>query len=121
MLAVTNERVYFQPYHNLYEEQVINFKIKSFSEFFKRRFKLCETGLQLTMKPNKHNVQRTCYLTFATQEGRDAVYDAIKKYLPASCITDQTDIGVYTYEWAKGSLSNYDYLQIINTYAQRST
>jgi hypothetical protein len=30
MLAVTNERVYFQPYHNLYEEQVINFKIKSF-------------------------------------------------------------------------------------------
>jgi hypothetical protein len=110
MLAVTNERVYFQPYHNLYEEQVVNFKIKSFVELFKRRFKLCETGLQLTLKPKKNKQQRTCYLTFATQEGRDAVYDAIAKYLPASCITDSTDIGVYTYEWAKGNISNFDYL-----------
>lgn len=76
-----------------------------------------ETGLQLTLKPSKQNLQRTCYLTFATQEGRDAVYDAIKKYIPASCITDSTDIGVYTYEWAKGNLSNYDYLEIVNTYA----
>ena len=99
----------------------MNFKIKSFSEFFKRRFKLCETGLQLTMKPNKNGLSRTLYVTFATQEGRDAVYDAIMKYLPASCITDSTDIGVYTYEWAKGKMSNFDYLQIVNTYAQRST
>jgi hypothetical protein len=74
--------------------------------------------LQLTLKPSKkQNLQRTCYLTFATQEGRDAVYDAIKKYIPASCITDSTDIGVYTFEWAKGNLSNYDYLEIVNTYA----
>jgi hypothetical protein len=71
----------------------------------------------LTLKPSKKNLQRTCYLTFATQEGRDVVYDAIKKYIPASCITDSTYIGVYTYEWAKGNLSNYDYLEIVNTYA----
>ena len=80
-----------------------------------------ETGLQLTMKANKQGQERTCYVTFATQEGRDAVYDAVMKYLPNNCITDSTDIGVYTYEWAKGNLSNYDYLQIVNTYAQRST
>jgi hypothetical protein len=73
------------------------------------------------MKKNKHGVARTCYLTFSSQKDRDNVYEAIMKYLPASCITDSTDIGHYTYEWARGQMSNFDYLSIVNTYAQRST
>jgi len=75
-----------------------------------------ETGLQLVLL-NSKGVQRTLYLTFASQEGRDAVYDAVLQYLPGDCITESTDIGAYTYEWANGKLSNYDYLQIVNTYA----
>lgn len=45
LLYVTNQRIYFQPYHNIYEEQVVHFSIRKFSEFFKRRFKLMEVGL----------------------------------------------------------------------------
>lgn len=42
---MTNARVYFQPYHNIYDKQVINYKIANFTEFFHRRFKLLEVGL----------------------------------------------------------------------------
>ena len=49
LLFVTNARIYFQPYHNLYEKQVINYKVANFTEFFHRRFKLLEVGLQLKL------------------------------------------------------------------------
>ena len=45
LLFVTNARIYFQPYHNIYDKQVINYKIANFTEFFHRRFKLLEVGL----------------------------------------------------------------------------
>ena len=45
LLFVTNARIYFQPYHNLYDKQVINYKVSNFTEFFRRRFKLLEVGL----------------------------------------------------------------------------
>ena len=43
------------------------------------------------------------------------------QYLPRTCKTEQTDIQVYTYQWVQGNLSNFEYLQLLNTYAQRST
>lgn len=120
LLFVTNSRIYFQPYHNLYGEQVLNFKIKNFSEFFKRRFKLTETGLQLIVS-KKNTKQQTLYLNFGDETARNAVHDAIVPYLPGACKTEITSISDYTYDWVNGKLSNFDYLTIVNTYAQRST
>ena len=45
----TNARIYFQPYHNIYDKPVLNYKIDNFNEFFLRRFKLLEVGLQLKL------------------------------------------------------------------------
>ena len=45
ILFVTNARIYFQPYHNIYDKPVLNYKISNFSEYFLRRFKLLEVGL----------------------------------------------------------------------------
>lgn len=49
LLFVTNARIYFQPYHNIYDKPVLNYKIDNFNEFFLRRFKLLEVGLQLKL------------------------------------------------------------------------
>lgn len=49
LLFVTNARIYFQPYHNIYDKPVLNYKIDNFTEFFLRRFKLLEVGLQLKL------------------------------------------------------------------------
>ena len=48
LIFVTNQRIYFQPYHSLYHKPVLNFKINNIQEFFKRRFKLTDVGLEVT-------------------------------------------------------------------------
>ena len=60
-------------------------------------------------------------MTFETQEERDAVYAKVLEYVPRSCKTETTDVSVYTYQWVHGQLSTFEYLSLINTYAQRST
>ena len=77
ILYVTNARLYFQPYHNLYDKQVVNFKIASFTEFFCRRFKLLEVGMQLKLKKSDRNGkprEETLFLCFTNQQERDVVY-----------------------------------------------
>ena len=49
LLFITNARIYFQPHHNIYDKPVLNYKIDNFTEFFTRRFKLLEVGLQLKL------------------------------------------------------------------------
>ena len=116
LLYVTNQRMYFQPYHNIYEEQVVHFSIRKFQEFFKRRFKLMEVGLQVSLSGG-----RNLFLAFASDSERNMVHDKVNDYLPADCRTEETPIVDYTRQWVKGQLSNFDYLSIVNTYAQRST
>jgi len=99
---------------------VVHFSIKKYTEFFKRRFKLIECGLQLVLK-TKGNNYRTAYIAFASVEDRNAVHDAVSNYLREECKTEETPIIEYTREWVKGSMSNFDYLGILNTYSQRST
>lgn len=78
LLFVTNARIYFQPYHNIYDKPVLTYKIENFKEFFLRRFKLLEVGLQLKlMKTDRMSGQpkeTTLLLCFSNQEERDQVY-----------------------------------------------
>jgi hypothetical protein len=70
LLYVTNHRIYFQPYHNIYEEQVVHFTIRKFNEFFQRRFKLMEVGLQLKLTSNR-GVEKSAYFAFSSPAERD--------------------------------------------------
>lgn len=120
LLYVTNQRIYFQPYHNIYEEQVVHFTIRKCTEFFRRRFKLMEVGLQLQLTTNRGQ-PKSAYFAFASDQERNAVYQAVTQYLPSGCKNEETPIIEYTKEWVKGAMSNYDYLNVLNLYAQRST
>ena len=73
MLYLTNKRVYFQPFHSIYKNPVINFKLKEITELFKRRYKLMNIGLELVTKK-----QKNLYVAFSNTEERDTFYAAIK-------------------------------------------
>lgn len=74
-----------------------------------------EVGLQVALTGG-----RTLFLSFANEKERNSVYDKLNDYLPIDCKTEETPILVYTKQWVKGQLSNFEYLNIVNTYAQRS-
>lgn len=44
----------------------------------------------------------------------------IHKQVSSDCITTEQSIDIYTAKWCQGQLSNYDYLMLLNSYAQRS-
>ena len=126
VLFVTDSRLYFQRIHNFYDKVVFNYKIENFTEFLCRRFKHRELGLQLKLTKRDKNggsVRReeTLYLCFENTEDRNMIYEKILDLVPRQCKTDRGDISQYTYQWVNGQLSNFEYLQVVNTYAQRST
>lgn len=73
---------------------MISFAIPDYKEFFKRRFKLMDIGLQLVL--SDEGQERTLYLAFESEQERNAVYEAVLKYLPGSCKTEDTPILEYT-------------------------
>jgi hypothetical protein len=84
---------------------VVNFKIASFTEFFCRRFKLLEVGMQLKLKKSDRNGrprEETLFLCFTNQAERDIVYTTILEHVPKECKTESNDISVYTYQWVNG-------------------
>jgi len=89
---------------------VISFPIKEFTEFFKRRLKLTDLGLQLILLDEDSNTSRPLYIAFESESDRNTVYDSVLSYLPSTCRTEDTPILEYTKQWAAGKMSNYDYL-----------
>ena len=48
LFFLTNQRLYFQPYQNIYEEPVVSYKIADIVQLFKRRYKLMRIGIEIT-------------------------------------------------------------------------
>ena len=61
------------------------------------------------------------FLVFKDKQDRDVIYNTLLKFVDLNeCATAEKDIDHYTAKWATGDMSNFDYLMIVNTYAQRS-
>jgi hypothetical protein len=89
----------------------MNYKIKEFSELFKRRYKLMNIGLEFTSD------KKQLFITFMNSEDRDMLYNALHKNVNhQKCVTADQSIMEYTTQWVNGGLSNFDYLMLINTY-----
>lgn len=59
-------------------------------------------------------------LRFDSAESQDLVYTVMRKLVPATCMTASNDIAAFTQEWRAGSLTNLEYLQVLNTFANRT-
>ena len=64
---------------------------------------------------------QSMYLSFEKKEQRDALYKKVEEYMPGKARTESTPIGEYTSQWADGKITNFEYLSVINSYAQRSS
>ena len=40
--------------------------------------------------------------------------------MPKDCVTHEKNVEYYSQMWVNGYLSNFDYLMLLNSYAQRS-
>ena len=68
----------------------------------------------------KHK-KKSMYLVFRSQHERDVIYHTLIKLVDLKeCATAEKDVEYYTNKWASGEMSNFDYLIILNSYAQRS-
>jgi factor associated with neutral sphingomyelinase activation len=68
----------------------------------------------------KHK-KKSMFLVFRTTEERDIIYGMLLKLVDLKeCATAEKDVEYYTNKWAIGEMSNFDYLMILNSYAQRS-
>ena len=69
-----------------------------------------------TSKPKR----KTMYLVFQNNGERNFVYHNLLKMVSKDCITTERNLDVYTQQWTNNQLSNFDYLMLLNSYAQRS-
>jgi hypothetical protein len=63
--------------------------------------------------------QQSAYLAFKTVAQRNMVYDLIIRSEACTCEREQS-LAAACEAWCRGSLSNYDYLMIVNQQAGRS-
>ena len=80
-------------------------------------------GINKTFVPNPN--QKTLYMVFQNEQQRNQAYQAVLKIitdnnLNSECLTSDQDISVYTQQWSDEKISNFDYLMILNSFAQRS-
>jgi len=80
-------------------------------------------GINKTFVPNPN--QKTLYMVFKNEQQRNQAYQAVLKIitdnnLNSECLTSDQDISVYTQQWSDEKISNFDYLMILNSFAQRS-
>lgn len=86
ILFVTNERIYYQPHHSLSGKKVVQLTINQLTQFFKRRYKLADGGLELATEDEAY------YFLFELEDDMNAVYFSVQGLLPSSCKTEDTPV-----------------------------
>ena len=115
-LKINGERLLFQKNEDGSVEEV--FLLGKAKEVFKRVYKLLDSGIELSV--GVEDDEKVLYVAFSDEKERNQVYEQVVKLVPKDCKTELTLIDEYTKKWVTGSLSNFDYLHILNLYASRS-
>ena len=124
LIFITDERIYMQPLHpQILGQSVLNLKIRNVKELFKRRYTLMDIAIEIVAvspSPSKKGKKKTMYLVFNSTKERDTVYQTMLKMVDKDCTTTEQNVDHFTQLWVKGAMTNFDYLMLLNSYAQRS-
>ncbi|XP_044266497.1 protein FAN-like isoform X1 [Tribolium madens] len=115
-LLLSTSRLFFQPYNNVESVPVIKIELNSIKRMVKRRFLLRHIGLEIYCSENSSNPH--IYLSFRSQEKRDHLYENLLNQ-PVLKL-EELDQDMMTLQWQNGIISNYDYLQYINSLGDRT-
>ena len=116
MLMLTDTRLYFQPVFTIHSKKCISVKYTKITKFFKREVSLDEKGLELITNKTK---TKSIFIIFENESNRDMIYDLILKQ---TSLTTETNFSIekYTKLWIEGGISNYDYIILLNSAANRT-
>ncbi|CAG9772021.1 unnamed protein product [Ceutorhynchus assimilis] len=115
--VLTNMRLYFQPYNNVEAYLVLKINLNSIKRIVKRRFLLRHIGLEI-YSSNSTASNLPIYLSLRNQNERDSLYEALLDQPELKLDNLQQD--VITLQWQNGIISNYEYLQYINSLGDRT-
>ena len=82
-----------------------------------------DIGLEIVSHSKKDGGQvkkKTMYVVFGNKKERDFVYEKMMGLVSKDCVTTERSLEDYTQQWCGGKLTNFDYLMLLNSYAQRS-
>ena len=78
-IYVTDQKVYFEPFHNISAKSVNTITISKIGKLFKRRYELRNIGLEII-------TDKSYYFTFDSEHHRNQIFTALSKRVPANCI-----------------------------------
>lgn len=102
LLYLTDERIYMQPLHpQILEKPVINLKVASIKELFKRRYTLMDIGLEVVAHSQDGDIvkKKTMYIVFQGRGERDFVYEKLLSIVAKDCVTTERNLQEYTQQW----------------------
>jgi factor associated with neutral sphingomyelinase activation len=118
MLMVTNERIYFQPVFHFYSKKIITIKISRINKCYKRKIAEGNKGLEICAFSKKRE-GKNIFLEFENEYDRNIIYELIINNANKDIETNFS-LEHFTKLWVEGGISNYDYLMILNSAAERT-
>ena len=130
IVMISDERIYFQCLFKLESNQNnYNFSIKlsSIDSLLKRTVKLASAAIELKYYSKSSKEFKNKLILLQSNEIRDDVYEKIKNQISIinkekriNLNIELSDIDKYTKLWSEGAISNYEYLIILNSAANRT-
>lgn len=118
MLMATNERIYFQPVFEFYSKKITTIKFNRITKFYKRKVAEGNKGLEICSFSKKMK-EKNLFLVFENEYNRNLMYELIKNNVNKEVETN-ISLDKFTHLWVEGKISNYEYLIIINSVAERT-
>ena len=118
ILMLTNERIYFQPVFDFYSKKITTIKFNRITKYYKRKVAEGNKGLEICALSKKSN-EKNIFLVFENEYNRNMIYELIKNNVNKDIETN-ISLDKYTNLWVEGGISNYEYLTILNSVAERT-
>ena len=118
MLMMTNERIYFQPVFEFYSKKITTIKFNRITKFYKRKVAEGNKGLEICSFSKKMK-EKNLFLVFENEYNRNLIYELIKNNVNKEVETN-ISLDKFTHLWVEGGISNFEYLTILNSVAERT-